>query len=65
MTWENFSGLRDLLAYEDSDLEDVFCLTFSLTEDNYGEQKVIELKPDGSNIAVNQVRVLDGRTSMT
>ena len=51
-----FSGLRDLLAYDGHDVEDIYCLTFSLTEENYGEQKVIELKPDGANMSVNQVR---------
>ena len=52
---KTFSGLRDLLAYDEPDIEDIYCLTFSVTEDNYGEQKVVELKPDGANISVNQV----------
>jgi hypothetical protein len=50
------AGLRDLLAYTEPDLEDVFSLNFTLTEENYGEMRVVELKENGTNIAVTQVR---------
>ena len=49
------AGLRDLLAYEESDIEEVFSLNFTIVEENYGEKKEIELKPDGAKVSVNQV----------
>lgn len=49
------TGLRDLLAYDGPDMEDIFCLNFTVTEENYGEMKVVELKPGGENISVSQV----------
>ena len=52
------TGLRDLLAYKDVDLEDVFSLNFTLTEENYGENREVELKENGRNISVTQVRHL-------
>ena len=36
-------------------MEDIFCLNFTVTEENYGEMKVVELKPGGENISVSQV----------
>ena len=47
--------LLDLLAYDGPDMEDIFCLNFTVTEENYGEMKVVELKPGGENISVSQV----------
>jgi len=37
-------GLKDLLAYQETDLEEVFCLNFTMTEDFFGEKRVVELK---------------------
>ena len=47
-------GLRDLLAYDGDDLENTFCLNFTVTEDVFGEPTVKELKPGGENIAVTK-----------
>ena len=47
-------GLRDLLAYEEDDIEDVFCLNFTVTEDVFGETQTKELKANGENIAVTK-----------
>ena len=47
-------GLRDLLAHEQDDVEDVFCLNFAVTEDVFGETQTKELKPNGENIAVTK-----------
>jgi ubiquitin-protein ligase E3 A len=45
-------GLQQLLEYEGDDVEDVFCLTFEVNWVDLGEEKVKELKPNGSNIPV-------------
>ncbi|XP_049804341.1 probable E3 ubiquitin-protein ligase HERC4 isoform X1 [Schistocerca nitens] len=47
-------SLQDLLDYEEPDIEDVFCLTFEITREVYGEVKNLPLKADGSNIPVTQ-----------
>ena len=48
-------GLRDLLAYDGpDDVEDVFCLNFSVTDEAFGETMTHELKPNGENIAVTK-----------
>ncbi|XP_045600512.2 LOW QUALITY PROTEIN: probable E3 ubiquitin-protein ligase HERC4 [Procambarus clarkii] len=44
--------LRELLEYEGTDVEDVYCLNFTVTQDFFGETKSIPLKPDGENIPV-------------
>lgn len=46
------SGLQQLLDYEDDDVEDVFCLSFSVTWSDLGEEKVKELKPGGEDMPV-------------
>lgn len=46
------NSLQQLLNYEESDVEDVFSLNFSVTRDVFGEVKVIPLKLNGENIAV-------------
>ena len=46
------------MAYEDADLEDVFSLNFTLMEENYGENREVELKENGKNISVTKVNVL-------
>lgn len=47
------NGLQKLLDYEGDDVEDVFCLTFEVNWDDLGQEKVKELKPNGSNIPVS------------
>lgn len=44
--------MASILSYEDADFEEVFCLTFEITRDVFGEQKVYELIPGGSTIPV-------------
>jgi ubiquitin-protein ligase E3 A len=45
-------GLQQLLDYEGDDVEDIFCLTFEVIWMDMGEERQVELKPDGSSIAV-------------
>jgi len=45
-------GLQQLLEYEGDDVEQVFCLNFEVTWMELGEEKRLELKPDGANIPV-------------
>mmetsp|Transcript_16532 Transcript_16532/g.34920 ORF Transcript_16532/g.34920 Transcript_16532/m.34920 type:complete len:1375 (-) Transcript_16532:78-4202(-) len=45
-------GLKQLLDYPGDDVEDIFCLTFELTWMELGEERRLELKPDGANIPV-------------
>lgn len=45
-------SLHELLEYDNDDAEEVFCLNFTVTQDYFGETKVIPLKPDGENINV-------------
>jgi ubiquitin-protein ligase E3 A len=47
-------GLKKLLAYTGSDLEDIFGLTFQVAYDVYGESKTHDLKPGGGDISVTQ-----------
>ncbi|KAL7487666.1 hypothetical protein ACHAW6_013398 [Cyclotella cf. meneghiniana] len=47
-------GLQQLLDYECDDVEDVFCLTFEVTWMELGEEKRIELKPGGADVAVTK-----------
>ncbi|XP_048746194.2 probable E3 ubiquitin-protein ligase HECTD2 isoform X2 [Ostrea edulis] len=45
-------GLQDLLEY-DGDVEDDFGLSFQVSVTEFGVMKTIDLKPNGSNIPVN------------
>ena len=45
-------SLQQLLEYEDRDVEDVFCLTFSVDWFDLGTKRTVELKPGGSDLAV-------------
>lgn len=45
-------NLHELLEYEGNDVEDLYGLNFTVTEDFFGETKSIPLKPDGENISV-------------
>ncbi|CAJ1067797.1 probable E3 ubiquitin-protein ligase HERC4 [Xyrichtys novacula] len=47
-------SLQQLLDYTEDDLEDTFCLNFTITEENYGATEVLELVPNGDNINVNK-----------
>jgi len=50
-------GLSQLLEYDDegrNDVEDIFCLNFEVNWSVLGEEKVIELKPGGSDIPVTR-----------
>nr|XP_043901885.1 probable E3 ubiquitin-protein ligase HERC4 isoform X1 [Solea senegalensis] len=47
-------SLQHLLDYTEDDLEEVFCLNFTITEDNYGVTEVLELVPNGEDISVNK-----------
>ena len=47
-------GLKDVLAYEGEDLEDVFCLNFSISEQSVGMTMTENLIKDGADVAVTQ-----------
>lgn len=47
-------SLQDLLDYTEPDIADVFCLTFEITREIFGEVKAVPLKDHGSNIKVTQ-----------
>ncbi len=36
--------MRDLLAYQEPDVEDVFSLNFTITEEFFGDTRVVDLK---------------------
>lgn len=44
--------VQDLLNYTGEDVEEVFCLTFTIAETYFGEVVNKPLKPDGENIPV-------------
>lgn len=46
-------GLKQLLDYDGSDVEDVFCRSFVGEVDEWGEVREIELVPGGANKMVN------------
>eukprot|EP00768_Dysnectes_brevis_P004664 gnl/Dysnectes_brevis/3377_a4248_446.p1 GENE.gnl/Dysnectes_brevis/3377_a4248_446~~gnl/Dysnectes_brevis/3377_a4248_446.p1 ORF type:complete len:821 (-),score=255.47 gnl/Dysnectes_brevis/3377_a4248_446:57-2342(-) len=50
-----YRGLNDLLEYEGEDVEDVFCLTFSVTEQWLGRTEQRELCPGGCEKAVTNL----------
>lgn len=47
-------SLQMLLDYTEDDLEETFCLNFTITEENYGATEVLELIPNGENINVDK-----------
>ncbi|KAG5681672.1 hypothetical protein PVAND_011086 [Polypedilum vanderplanki] len=47
-----WKSMQNLLEYANDDVEDVFCLSFEITRNIFGENKTIELKPNGSKIPV-------------
>ncbi|KAK7873892.1 hypothetical protein R5R35_005749 [Gryllus longicercus] len=46
-------SLQELLDYEGTDEESVFCLTFEISREVFGEVKIHELKPNGGRIPVS------------
>lgn len=42
------------MDYNEPDLTDVFCLTFDITRDIFGEIRSVPLKENGTNILVSQ-----------
>lgn len=47
-------SLQQLLDHEGDDVEEIFCLNFSITREYYGLTEVKELVPGGENIAVDK-----------
>jgi hypothetical protein len=47
-------SLRHLLAYAGDDLEDVFCLDFTVTYEAWGKVQTHELIPDGASVPVTR-----------
>uniref|UniRef100_A0A3Q1ID58 HECT domain-containing protein n=1 Tax=Anabas testudineus TaxID=64144 RepID=A0A3Q1ID58_ANATE len=47
-------SLQQLLDYTEDDLEETFCLNFTITEENYGATEVLELVPNGEYINVTK-----------
>jgi E3 ubiquitin-protein ligase HERC4 len=48
------NSLQNLLDYTGTDLQDTFSLFFEISRNDFGEEKVVELKPNGSKIPVTQ-----------
>jgi E3 ubiquitin-protein ligase HERC4 len=47
-------SLQSILDYDKDDLADVFGVNFEISREYFGENQVIELKENGSNIAVTR-----------
>jgi E3 ubiquitin-protein ligase HERC4 len=47
-------SMQSLLDYQENDFEEVFGLSFDISRNIFGENKTIELKPNGTNIPVTQ-----------
>ncbi|XP_036402620.1 probable E3 ubiquitin-protein ligase HERC4 isoform X1 [Megalops cyprinoides] len=46
-------NLQQLLDYTEDDVDETFCLNFTITVENFGATEVLELIPNGVNISVN------------
>ncbi|CAB1343389.1 unnamed protein product, partial [Coregonus sp. 'balchen'] len=46
-------NLQQLLDYTEDDVEDIFCLNFTVTVENFGATEVLELVPNGMDICVD------------
>lgn len=44
--------MQSILDYEQPDFEEVFCLTFEVVREAFGEKRIYELIPGGSNVPV-------------
>ncbi|KAM4603973.1 putative E3 ubiquitin-protein ligase HERC3 isoform 5-T5 [Polymixia lowei] len=47
-------SLQQLLDYDGDDVEEIFCLNFAITRENYGLAEVKELIPGGESITVDK-----------
>ncbi|XP_077073484.1 putative E3 ubiquitin-protein ligase HERC4 isoform X1 [Siphateles boraxobius] len=47
-------SLQQLLDYTEDDLEETYCLNFTITEENFGATEVLELIPNGTDVSVNK-----------
>lgn len=47
-------SMQSILDYEGDDMAEVFSLSFDVSRTYFGEDKIIELKPNGSSIPVTQ-----------
>ncbi|MGH0142630.1 UNVERIFIED_CONTAM: hypothetical protein FKN15_076509 [Acipenser sinensis] len=47
-------SMQHLLDYPDDNVEDVFCLNFTITVENFGATEVKELIPNGDDVVVNK-----------
>ncbi|KAM6265683.1 putative E3 ubiquitin-protein ligase HERC4 [Porphyrio hochstetteri] len=45
-------GMQHLLDYPEDDIEDAFCLNFTITVENFGTTEIKELVPNGADIPV-------------
>nr|XP_031849691.1 probable E3 ubiquitin-protein ligase HERC4 isoform X1 [Nomia melanderi] len=45
-------SMQSILDYDEMDFEDVFCLNFEVVREAFGEKRIYELIPDGSNVPV-------------
>lgn len=52
-------SLESLLEHESDDIEDVFDLTFEITQENFGELQTIELIPGGSSMRVSKTNRIE------
>jgi hypothetical protein len=50
-----YRSLQQLLSYDGDDFEDVFMNDFTVTENVFGEQRVVELKSGGASIRLTKV----------
>ncbi|ORZ38691.1 hypothetical protein BCR44DRAFT_120014 [Catenaria anguillulae PL171] len=55
-TWPDLGrGLQQMLDWDEGDVEDVFCRSFDVSVEAYGEVKTVELVPGGSDISVTNM----------
>nr|CAB3252608.1 probable E3 ubiquitin-protein ligase HERC4 [Phallusia mammillata] len=47
-------SLKQLLEFDGGNIEDIFCLDFTVNRENFGESRVVELIPNGSNVPVTE-----------
>ncbi|XP_042122117.1 putative E3 ubiquitin-protein ligase HERC4 isoform X7 [Peromyscus maniculatus bairdii] len=47
-------SMQQLLDYPEDDIEETFCLNFTITVENFGATEVKELVPNGADTAVNR-----------
>ncbi|XP_068272668.1 probable E3 ubiquitin-protein ligase HERC4 [Nyctibius grandis] len=45
-------GMQQLLDYPEDDIEEAFCLNFTITVENFGATEITELVPNGADIPV-------------